>query len=112
MDDKNYKNILGQKIKQIRNSMKLTQEGFCNEIDLEISNLSNIENGKSFPSMQTLTKIISKFNIEPNFIFDTSFYDKPELVDRLLFEYYNKLPFNKKVMALKMIMLINEEDKN
>lgn len=102
---------IGQRIKQIRNSLDLTQETFCNAINLEINNLSRIENGKSNPSIKTLQKIIETFNIEPNELFNISFYNNEEMVNKLTFEYYNKLPFSKKVLILKMIMLINEEDK-
>ena len=92
--------------------MNLTQESFCEAIDLEVTNLSRIENGKSFPSMPTLRKIITVFNIEPNELFDQSFYDKPEAVDKLIHECLDRLPFSKKVMFLKMMLLINDEDKN
>lgn len=112
MEELEYKNSLGRKIKQIRNSLNLTQESFCNEINLEISNLSNIENGKSYPSLQTLNKIITTFKIEPNELFNISFYDKPEVVKQLAFEYFDKLPANKQVMVLQIIMLINQDDKN
>lgn len=112
MDDNKYKLILGQKIKHIRNSMNLTQETFSELINLEIPNLSKIENGKSYPSMPTLRNIINACKIEPNDLFDTSFYDNPEMVQELAFEYYNRLPFSKQVMFLKMLMLINDEDKN
>lgn len=103
---------IGQRIKQIRNSLDLTQESFCNAINLEINNLSRIENGKSNPSIKTIKKIIETFNIEPNELFDISFYDNEEIVNNLTFEYFNKLPFSKKSLVLKIIMLINEEDKN
>lgn len=102
---------IGKRIKQIRNSLDLTQEAFCNAINIEINNLSRIENGKSNPSIKTLHKIIETFNIEPNELFGVSFYDNEEMVNKLTLEYFNKLPFSKKVLALKMIMLINEEDK-
>lgn len=112
MTDNNYKKLLGQRIKAIRNSLGLTQENFCNEINLEISNLSNIENGKYFPSLQTLFKIINTFKIEPNELFNINFYDKEEIVNELTLKYFNELSFDKKIMAMKILMLINEQDKN
>lgn len=112
MNDTDGKLVIGKKIKQIRSSLGLTQESFCEAIELEITNLSRIENGKSYPSVQTLRKIITVFNIEPNELFDQSFYDKPEIVDKLINDCLNRLPFSKRVMFLKMMLLINEEDKN
>ena len=112
MENLDYKKILGCKIKAIRNSLQLTQESFCNEINLEIPNLSNIENGKNFPSVQTILNILNKFNIEPNELFDTRFSEEPKIIEKLIDTYISKLSFKKKIMALKIIMLINEEDKS
>ncbi len=112
MNDDEYKKALGEKIKSIRRSLNLTQENFCAQINLEAANLSNIENGKSYPSMPTLINIIKKFNVQPNDIFDIDYYQDVEMVKKIAFDYYSKLPIDKKIMALKIIMLINEEDKN
>lgn len=109
MDDKEK---IGRNIKRIRTSLNLTQEAFCNGINLENSNLSNIENGKSYPSLQTLIKIIDVYNIEPNELFNANFYSDEAYIDKLFMKYYNMLPITKKAMALKIIMMINEEDKN
>jgi len=112
MNENDSKFILGQKIKAIRNSLGLTQEAFCSEINLEISNLSNIENGKNFPSVLTVLKILNKFHIEPNELLDMKTYDSEEVVNELFFEYFNKLPIDKKIMTMKIVMMINENDKN
>lgn len=76
MNISNYKSLIGQKIKQLRLSRKMTQEDFCNEIELEISNLSNIENGKALPSLQTIFKILTVFRIEPNSFFNFINWDE------------------------------------
>ena len=39
---------------------------FSEKIGIEPSSLSNIENGKSFPSALTIIQIQKKFNIVPN----------------------------------------------
>lgn len=70
MDISNYKFIIAKKIKNIRISNRMTQEEFCNAIDLEISNLSNIENCKTMPSLQTMVKILNVFKLEPNEFFN------------------------------------------
>ena len=47
----------------------LTQEKFCEKIGIEPSSLSNIETGKSFPSMGTILTIMEKFGITPESFF-------------------------------------------
>lgn len=66
--------LFGKKIREIRNKTKLTQEQFSELIGIESPSLSNIENGKSYPSMQTLLKIIEKFQISPQEFFDNEYY--------------------------------------
>lgn len=79
MDINNYKSIIGQKVKHLRLSENMTQEEFCNSIDLEISNLSNIENGKTLPSFQTIVKILAIFQTEPNEFFNfVNWNEEPE----------------------------------
>lgn len=112
MQNTNQNNILGKRIKQIRKSLKLTQQAFCNKIDLEISNLSKIERGKSEPSLQTILKIIQVLNIEPNELFDKRNFDRPETFSDLLLKNFNMLSLSKQIMVIKILMLINEEDKN
>lgn len=60
---------LGNRIKSLRTKRGYTQEQFCEIINLDQSNLSNIENGKTFPDMSTVFSMINKANIEPNFLF-------------------------------------------
>lgn len=70
MDDKELKKLLGENIRRIRKSKDLTQETFSEKIGIEPSSLSNIENGKSLPSTQTIINIQLQFDITPNEIFD------------------------------------------
>lgn len=68
------KKLIGRKIREIRNKSGLTQEQFCEKIGIETPSLSNIENGKSFPSMQTTLNIMEQFNIQPQELFDNGYY--------------------------------------
>lgn len=105
MDISNYKSILGQKIKYLRLSEKMTQEEFCNRIELENSNLSNIENGKTLPSLQTIIKIITVFRVEPNSFFNFIEW-KPEAESTLMIEiieYLRLLPDDLKKSFLEIL---------
>ena len=65
-NDEENKKLLGLIIKTEREKLKLTQEELCSKIELDQSNLSNIENGKNYPSFTTFCKIIEALNTEPN----------------------------------------------
>lgn len=70
MDYSKEKLLLGSRIKAFRIDKKYTQEYFASILNLEQSNLSNIEKGKTFPNITTLCTLISKTNIEPNYLLD------------------------------------------
>ena len=71
----NQKLLIGKKFKEIRKTAGITQDAFSELLGLETSSLSNIETGKSFPSMQTVINVIKKFNVNPVDIFDYEYFN-------------------------------------
>lgn len=69
MNENDLKRELGLRIKSFRKLNNYTQESLGALIGLEPTNLSNIELGKSFPSIQTICALINKAKIEPNYLF-------------------------------------------
>lgn len=61
------KKILGRRLKEIRLRRGLKQEELAERVNLEPASISNIENGKNYPSFQNLEKIIN--------ILDTTFLE-------------------------------------
>ena len=55
----NIKKLLGKRIQEIRKSKKLTQEYVAELVGIEVVSLSNIENGKYYPTAENLKKIIN-----------------------------------------------------
>ncbi len=68
----NLKKLLGNKIKQIRNSLNMTQEEFSEYIGISRSSLGRLECGQSFPSTETLEQIrsLSKLTYSEIFSFE------------------------------------------
>ena len=56
---------LGKKIKRIRESKNYTQEYLSELVGIEQATLSNIERGKSHPTVDTLQKIAASLEVEP-----------------------------------------------
>ena len=61
------KKLLGKRIREIRKSKGIKQEKLAELINVEPATISNIENGKNYPSMINLENIIN--------ILDSSFTD-------------------------------------
>lgn len=54
---------LGEKIKQIRKDNKMSQDDIAEVLNVTRQTISNWENGKNYPDIETLIKISDKFNI-------------------------------------------------
>lgn len=65
----NIKKLLGKRIKEIRKNKALTQEELAEKIGIESASISNIENGKYYPTSDNLEKIINALNVAPQDLF-------------------------------------------
>ncbi len=65
----NIKKLLGKRIKEIRRNKGLTQDELAEKIGIESGSISNIENGKYYPTADNLEKIIKALNISPQNLF-------------------------------------------
>lgn len=68
MNEAAIKSLIGLKIKSLREEKDLTQEKFGEIIGIEPANLSNIENGKTYPDTKTLINLIKKTEITPDYL--------------------------------------------
>ena len=74
------KKLLGKKLKEIRKSKNLTQEQVAEMIGVETPSISNIENGKYYPSAENLDKLMDVLNITPNELFNCASYENSEKI--------------------------------
>ncbi len=103
LDMDNDKILIGKKIKEIRKKNNLTQENFCEQIGIEPSSLSNIENGKSFPSMQTVLRIMEKLGAKPVDFFDFQYFKDEKALETEMFEIIKNLSYDKKQIIYRII---------
>ena len=88
--------LIGQKIKQNHKNYNHTQKKFWEKIGIEPSSLSNIENGKSFPSMQTVLRIMEEFGILPDNFFDYEYLKPDEELEKEMIEIIKRQSFESK----------------
>jgi len=98
-----YKKVIGENIRKIRKRNKLTQDIFAETIGIEPSNLSNIENGKSFPSAMTIIQIQKHFNISAEEIFDTDDFKGVQLIEKEIIHIIEKLDEKRKRLLWKIV---------
>ena len=88
----NIKKLLGKRIKEIRKSKNLTQDKVAEMIDIETTSLSNIENGKYYPTADNLEKIIKVLDIKPYKLFQFEHLAQKEDLQSEINELLNKNP--------------------
>jgi len=64
MDNKELLGVVSSNIRQYRLHCKWSQSAFAEKTNISINFLSDIENGKKWPSMQTMIKFAKAFNLE------------------------------------------------
>lgn len=67
--DNNIKKLIGQRIKEIRTSKKITQQQLAEMIDIDQRSLSAIKCGNNFPT-KNLLKIANSLGVEFKEFFD------------------------------------------
>lgn len=54
---------LGENMRRIREEKKMSQGDICRILDFDRSHVSNIENGKQNPTLDTIEKIAKALNV-------------------------------------------------
>ena len=97
---------MGLKIRNIRKQLGFTQEKLCEMLDIDISGLSKIENGKCFPSTETIYKLINNLDISPLELFNSS-SSKTSAKDDLTIEKLRQLSIKDREKIIKIVDIIN-----
>lgn len=66
----NKKQLLGKRLREIRKRRGINQEKLAELIDVDPTTISNIENGKNYPSMINLENIIKVLGVTFTEVFD------------------------------------------
>jgi transcriptional regulator with XRE-family HTH domain len=85
METQEIKNILGRNIKYFRFHKQLSQSELAEKADISITFLSNIERGKMFPKVETLSRLTKSLNVSVFELFrdDLIPKDNKEMMNRL-----------------------------
>ena len=74
----NIKTLLGKRIKELRQKRRYTQEKLAEMLDISQNALSYIEMGENFFTSETLEKLATALDVQPNEIFSFQHLDKKE----------------------------------
>lgn len=108
MTDLNFQ-LIGQKIKERRKELHVTQEAIANYLDVNPSHISNIECGRANPSLTILVKIANYLNcsvdcfISQEYSFDSPGQQRDTLDDRIM----EKLKYSSPDKKHKILQIID-----
>ena len=110
MTDLNF-NAIGQKIKERRTSLGITQDFIANQLDVNPSHVSNIERGRANPSLTALVKIANILQCSVDyFLCDEYTYknDKSSIysLDQIIIDKLKYCTDEKKEKLLKIIDIL------
>ena len=72
---------IGQRVRNIRLKANCTQNIFAEDLDISITFLSGIENGKKGISKETLAKLCTAYNVSADYILFGKEQKKQNLID-------------------------------
>ena len=86
---------MGQRIKAQRIRLGITQEQLAELVEIGTPNISYIENGKFYPTVETLEKICKALNVKP---FELYMFDSEKSILEMKSEMINELDKNEKLL--------------
>lgn len=106
------KKVFAKRVKEERINKGISQEIFAELIGIGVSTLSKIECAKSYPTPETMDKIIRILQIEPYLLFiDFENIDTEKLYKNLN-RKLEKLKTNKKLFKIAYDFIIHLDEKN
>lgn len=107
MDTEQIKVLLGKRIKQLRQSMKLTQFALGEKVNIDQRQIAYIEGGKCFPSLKTLNNLSIVFQIELKDLFDYKHLMKQENIKTKISQKLSKMDNKRLTIYYQLMNLID-----
>ncbi len=99
------KALLGARIREVRKARGVTQEWLAEKVGVDPKQISRIEGGKSFPSMDTLESIAINLQVEMKDLLDFGHLAEGDLDDEAL-RVFRMMDEKTKRMTIKILRSI------
>ena len=103
---KNTKELLGNRIQELRKGAGLSQQVLSERVGIEGKYLSRIERGGAFPYAETLEAIAKALKVELKDLFDFAHLATPEISGRQIQELLDGLSQEKLRLIYKVVKSI------
>lgn len=103
--------LIGKRLAEVRKSQKITQEKLAEKTDLANNYISNIENSRSIPSLETLVKLCDALGVTPNdILLGASLTSNQYMADELQEKISQCTPKEKRLICGFVSLLLTERD--
>ena len=103
--------LIGKRLAELRKRKGITQEKLAEKTDLSNNYISNIENNRSIPSIETLTKLCDALDITPNdVLLGTSLNSDNYMLGELQRKIEDCTPREKRLIDGFISLLISERE--
>ncbi len=97
------KELLGMRIREFREKQKYTQDKLAEMVGIDPKHLSRIENGRNYPSFETLERILDCLKVSYEDIFSNGHFAGKELLIKEINAKLETLPPEKLKFIFKMV---------
>ncbi len=102
----NLKEMIGSRIKDIRNKKGITQEQLSESVGINPKYLSSIERGKENPTLNILLKLAQSLDVNLDEIFSSVQIEDPEKRMRLILRLLDKADDEQLKLVYKILSVI------
>ena len=100
--------LIGSRLKQARKAANLTQEALAEKVFLSTVYLSRIENGKVFPTLETLASLCNILGVSLGWLFSGIEVDQSDYGNQQVVELFQACKGKVKPIALNILRELSE----
>lgn len=98
--------LIGQRIKEVRNSKKLTQEYLAEKTGVNVSHISNIETNKVKVSLTLLVGICNALDITIDYLLENEYHNPTSATEKELINTMKDMDKSKLETLLKIAKVL------
>ena len=100
--------LIGKRIKQRRQEMKMTQEQMSERLQVSVGYVSQIERGISKPNLEMLSNISGILNCDVSNFISNATLEKDNFLNKELSEMVSGMSFHQKQMIIEIAEIIKK----
>lgn len=95
--------VIGKRIKSRRQKLNITQEKLADRVGISVVYLSKIENGRVYPTLETLSNICTELDTEISAILTNTEIARKDYANDRVLELFNACSIRVKPIALSIL---------